>query len=204
MKETIAGKFDIDTSDKSVLRKIGEKSAEGIGEGLAGGTVNTVWDVGEAVFDNDSSTTVTSALKQSAKETVREVAGSSANAVVSEGISSGVDNMDSKAGKAVAETLKDTVADTAENMMKGITGRTMDYVYGDEKDTEKIFGDIWEEDLESGRSIVRSVGESVGEQISDAVHKDDELSVDLKKLDKDGDGNIEVVQFDDYAFTKQD
>ncbi len=201
---TIAGKFDIDTSDKSVIKKIGEKAAEGAGKGLAGGTVNTLWDVGEAVLDDDSSTTVTSALKQGIKETVQDVTSSTAGAVVSEGVFSGVDGIDNKAGKVVAETIKDTVTDTAEKVASGVTGRTMDYVYGDEKDAGKILGDIWEEDLESGRTIAEAAGSSVGEHIVEEVHKDDKFYNDLKKIDKDGDGKIEVVQFDDYAVTKQD
>ena len=202
--DTIAGQFDIDVSDKSAFRKIGEKSAEEIGKGLAGGTVNTLWDVGEALLDDNSSTTVTSALQKGLKETVQDVTSSTAKAVVSEGIFSGVDSIDNEAGKVAAETLKDTVADTAKNITKGVTGRTMDYVYGDEKDPGNIFGDIWEEDLKSGRSIAESAGRSAGEHIVDEVFKDDKYYVDLKRIDKDGDGKIEVVQFDDYAFTKQD
>ena len=201
---TVAGSFDVDTSDKGVLQKIGEKAAEGAAGGAAKGVVNTAWGVGEALVDDDSSTTVTSALKEGFKETVQDVAKETAGAVVSEGVFSGVDDIDNKAGKMVMETVKDTATDTAENIVEGVTGRTMDYVYGDEKDASKILGDIWEEDLDSGRSIAKAAGESVGEHISDEVFKDDKHYNELEKIDKDGDGKIEVVQFDDYAVTKQD
>lgn len=201
---TVAGSFDVDTSDKGVLQKIGEKAAEGAAGGAAKGVVNTVWGVGEAIVDGDSSTTVTSALKEGFKETVQDVAKETAGAVVSEGVFAGVDDIDNKTGKIVMETVKDTVTDTVENVTEGVTGRTMDYIYGDEKDASKILGDIWEEDLDSGRSIVKAAGESAGEHIADEVFKDDKYYNDLKKIDKDGDGKIEVVQFDDYAVTKQD
>lgn len=201
---TISGKFDIDTSEKGVLKKIGEKAAEGAAEGVTGGVVSTVWGVGEALVDNDSSTTIESALKAGAKETVQGVAKETVGAVVSEGVFSGVDNIDNKTGKIVMETVKDTTTDTVENVVEGVTGRTMDFVYGDEKDAGKILGDIWEEDLDSGRKIVQSAGESAGEHISNEVYKEDKHYNDLNKIDKDGDGKIEVVQFEDYAVTKQD
>lgn len=201
---TVAGSFDLDTSDKSVLRKVGEKTVEGIAEGAAEGTVNTIWNVGEAVVDDDSSTTVQSALKEGLKETVQNTAKSTVGAVVSEGLFSGVDNIDNKVGKVAMETVKDTVTDTAENITEGVTGRTMDYIYGDEKDTSKILGDIWEEDLDGGKTIVESAGKAAGEHIADEAYKDKQFYNDLKRIDKDGDGKIEVVQFDDYAVTKQD
>ncbi len=200
----VAGSFDIDTSDKSVLRKVGEKAAEGAAEGVAKGTMGTIWGVGEAVLDDNSSTTVESALKQGLKDTVKDVAGSATSSVVSEGIFSGVDNIDNKAGKIATETVKDTVTDTVENVTKGVSTRAMDYIYGDEKDASKILGNIWEEDLEGGRSIAQAAGESAGNHIVDEAFKDREHYNDLKKIDKDGDGKIEVVQFDEYTVTKQD
>ena len=190
------------------MRKIGEKAAEGAAGGAAQGVVNTAWGVGEALVDDDSSTTVTSALKEGFKETVQDVAKETAGAVVSEGVFSGVDDIDNKSGKIVMETVKDTATDTAENIVEGVTGRTMDYVYGDEKDASKILGDIWEEDLDSGKSIIesarKSAVENIGNEIVEEAFKDDKHYNELKKIDKDGDGKIEVVQFDDYAVTKQD
>ena len=129
---------------------------------------------------------------------------STAGAVVSEGVFSGVDDIDNKAGKVVMETVKDTVTKSVKNVTKGVTGRTMDYIYGDEKDAARILGDIWEEDLDSGRTIAQAAGESAGEHIADEAYKEDKYYNDLSKIDKDGDGKIEVVQFDDYAVTKQD
>ena len=101
-------------------------------------------------------------------------------------------------------TIKDTAEDTSGRISKGVTGRTIDYVLGDEKDGSKILGDIWEEDLDKGRSIAESAGKSLEKNILNEVHKDDKFYNDLKKIDTDGDGKIEVVQFDDYAVSKQD
>lgn len=201
---TVAGSFDVDTSDKGVLRKIGEKTAEGVAEGVSGGAVKTIWGVGEAIVDDDSSTTVTSALKEGFKETVQDVTSSTTSAVVSEGVFHKVDDIDNKVGKVIGNTVKDTVTDATENVTEGVVGRTMDYVYGDEKDASKILGDIWEEDLDSGRSLAESAGKSAGKNIANEVYKDDKHYNNLKKIDSDGDGKIEVVQFDDYAVTKQD
>lgn len=201
---TVAGSFDVDTSDKSVLRKIGEKTAEGVAEGVAGGVMKTTWGVGEALVDDDSSTTVTSALKEGFKETVKDVASSTTSAVVSDGVFHRTDNIDNKVGKFIGNTVKETVTDATENITEGVVGRTMDYFYGDEKDASKILGDIWEEDLDSGRSLAESAGKSAGKNIANEVYKDDKHYSNLKKIDSDGDGKIEVVQFDDYAVTKQD
>ena len=201
---TVAGSFDIDTSDKGILRKIGEKAAEGAAEGATSGAVKTVWNVGEALVDNDESTTVTSALKEGFKEGVQDVAGSTASAIVSEGVFHKVDDISNEAGKVIGKTVRDTVSETTEKITKGVVGRTMDYVYGDEEDASKIFGDIWEEDLESGRSIAESAGNAAGKYIAEEAYKDDKFYNDLKQIDSDGDGKIRVVQFDDYAVTKQD
>lgn len=201
---TVAGKFEIDTSDKGVIRKLGEKTAEGIAEGVSGGTVKTIWGVGEAIVDDDSSTTVTSALKEGFKETVQDVTSSTASTVVSDGLFHKVDDIDNKVGKIVGNTVKDTIADTTKNITKGVTGRTMDYFYGDEKDANKILGDIWEDDLDGGRSLAESAGKSVGKNIAGEVYKEEQHYNSLKKIDGNGDGKIEVVQFEDYAVTKQD
>mgnify|MGYP004710900275 CR=1 FL=1 len=200
----ISGKFNIDTSDKSILRKIGEKTVEGVAGGVSGSTVKTLWNVGEAVVDNDRSTTVESALKEGVKDTVQEVTKSTASAVITEGFFSGVDDINNKTGKVFASTVKDTADDTVKKVAAGVSGRTMDYFYGDKKDVGKILGDIWEDDLDKGRSIAKAAGESVGKNISDAVFSDKKFYNNLKKIDKDGDGKIEVVQFDDFAVTKQD
>ncbi len=205
----IAGTFDIDAADKSTLRKIGEKVAENAGVEFAGGVAKTTWDVGEAVLDNDSSTTVVSALKSGAKETIQNVAKGTMESVVS-GFGEGVtDKIDNKAGKFVSDTITGTVGDTAGNVIEGVTGRTMDYIFGDEKDAGKILGDIWEEDLDSGKSIFEGVAESAveatEERIKDTEYfKKQEHYNEMNKLDKDHDGKIEVVQFGDYAVTKQD
>ncbi len=200
----IAGNFNVNTSDKSALRKMGENTLEKATGELAEGMVDTAWGVGEAVLDSDSSTTVESALKKGLKDTVSDVAKSVVETSVSEGAFAPVTKIDNKTGKVIAETIKDTTADTVGKVTDGVVERTFDYAYGDEKDSSRIFGDIWEKDLEGGQAIVESAGESASKHITNEIYKDDEYYNELKKIDTDGDGKIEVVQFDDYAVTKQD
>lgn len=203
---TVAGKFSVDTSEKSVLTKIGEKAAEGVAGDLAGGGVKTVWNVGEAVLDNDSSTTVESALKMSMKETAQDVSGSVVESVVSGAGDHVTDKIDGRVGKAIGKTVSDTLTSSSKGIATGVTGRGMDYIYGDEKDAGNILGDIWEQDLQGGKTIVKDAGSSLGKNIYGEMYKEKQLHNDLKKIDRagDNDGRIEVVQFSDYAVTKQD
>ncbi len=209
----VSGKFKIDTSDKGIGKKIGEKTVEGIAESVSGGAVDTVWNVGEAVLDNDSSTTVKSAFKQGVKDTVADVAKSTVGAVISEG-GSGVsekitDSIDNKTTKKVVDTAFDAVVDTSESTAKsvveGVTNRTMDYIYGDEKDASKIFGDVLEEDIKKkGHEIFKDAATSFGKNKAEEAFEDRKHYNELKKIDNDHDGKVEVVQFDDYTVTKQD
>lgn len=200
----ISAKFDIDTSDKNVLRKIGEKTVINVGKEVAGGMVGTLWDVGEAVVDNESSTTIESALKEGFKSTVSKIADDTVDTVISEGLSDKAGNIKNTTGKVISETATDTLADTAGKIAKGVTNRTIDYVYGDEEDANKILGDIWKEDLDGGKEVIESAGESAGKHIVDDVYKDEKHYNNLKKIDTDKDGKIQVVQFNDYAVAKQD
>lgn len=199
----VSGKFDVDTSDKGYFQKLGEKTVESAAENLTGGGLKTVWEIGEAVVDPDSSKDIVSILKENTRETFKDFAGDVAGSAVSEGFSN-IKSIKNNVGKIAAQTIKDTASDTVENITRGVTGRGIDYLYGDEKDAGKILGDIWEEDLKDGRSIVESAGKSAGKHIVEESFKDKKLYNDLKKVDRDHDGKIEVVQFKDYAVTKED
>lgn len=96
--------------------------------------------------------------------------------------------------------------DTAERVAKGTTERTVEYVFADEKDKDasKILGDIWEEDLDGGKTIAESGGKSITNQIAEEKTKETKFYTDLKKKDTDKDGKIEVVKFGDQAVTKED
>lgn len=198
----VSGNFDIDNSTKSTLRKVGEDALENVAEEGIGGIVDTAWDVYDANRDNDDSTTTETALKAGIRETVSNMAGATVSSVVSEGVFSGVDDIDNKVGKIAAGVVKDTTSKTVEKVTSGVTERTMEYASGDQKDASKILGDIWEEDLDKGRVIAKEAGESVGKGIVEEVTKDQKLRNEMKKIAKDG--KVEVVQFGDYAVTKQD
>lgn len=204
--EVASGAFDADTFNKGSLRKIGEKVIENGTEEVAGGIIKTSIYIGEAWLDNDSSTTMESAIARGSKETFQDLAGSMASAVVSEGVFDGVDDINSKGGKVLGKIIRDTSADTAEDIAKGVSGRFIDYAYGDEKDASKILGDIWEEDLNNGYKIAENAAKATGENVTDARIKDRKYYAELRKIDKadNKDGMIEVVQFKDYAVTKRD
>lgn len=202
----VEGVFDADFSDKTGMRKVKEEIFKSGSEELAEGVINTGWYIGEAILDDDSSTTVKSALMKGGKETIQGLTSSATKAVVSEGLFAGVDDIDNKAGKVVGNIIKDTVTDTSEDVAGGVTGRIVDYVYGDEKDASKILGDIWEEDLQNGTKIGEHVAEAAGKNVGKEIVKDKKVYSELRKIDRieNGDGKIEVVQFNDYAVTKQD
>jgi hypothetical protein len=197
----VKGKFAVDTSDKGYLQKVSEATAASTAENLAGGSVNTVFDLGEAVLDNDPNTTVKSALYENAKSTAGGIIGDAAGNVVSNIDTKGIKNT---AAKTVVQTAQDTTADVFKKAGKGMTERTIDYGSGKLKDGGKIIDDIWEKDLDSGRDIAESAGKSFGEHVSDEVFKDKQYYVDMKRHDYDHDGKMTFVQFDDYAVTKED
>lgn len=199
----VTGTLGIDTSDKGYLQKLGEKTLVNGTESLAKGSVKTVWEVGEAVIDPHSSKTIKSILEENVKESASDFIGNVAGDAISEGFS-GIDDIKNSTLKVVAETAKDATAENVEKVSKGVTGRTLDYVFGKEKDSSKILGDVWKEDLKKGKTIAQSVVENAGKKTVGEVYKDQKLYNDLKKIDKDKDGKIDVVQFGDYTVTKQD
>ena len=199
----VSGKFDVDTSDKGYFKKLGEKSIESAAKNITEGGLNTIWDIGECICDPNSSETIESILKDQSKRTASGIIGDIAGATISEGFN-GVDNIKNSFTKVTAQTFKDTASETLKDITKGVNSRGVEYLYGDEKDASRILGDIWNEDLEGGKKILKSAGESVGEHYSDEVYKDEKLYINLKKIDHDGDDKVDVVQFGDYAVTKED
>lgn len=200
----IAGHFDVDTSDKGVWQKIGEKTLEGVGSEAAGGAVGTALDMVGAATDGNDETTVADAFKKGAKDTVSKMAGSTVKSVISEGVADKVDGIDNAVAKVAAGTVADTVADTASTVTEGVVGRTVSYMYGEEKDAGNILGNIWEEDLQNGKAIAQSAGQALGENVVDVATEESKHYTELKKLDTDNDNQIEVVHFGEYTVTKQD
>lgn len=199
----VTGKFNVNTGDKSYLQRVGEKTAINTVKTITNEGVKTGWDLGESYITNRDTSEFESILKEHSRKAAGDIVKSTTTSVVSEGFS-GTDSIKNTTAKVIANTVKDTAADTAGEIASGVTTRTIDYAYGDETDASKIFGDIWEKDLESGRSIAKTAAESAGGQITDEVYKDKKFYNDLKKIDHDHDGKIDVVQFDDYTVTKED
>lgn len=208
--EYISSKYSIDTSEKSIWKTTGEKMIEGGGEGLAEGAAQTIWNIGEACWDGDDSTTVMSVWKDTPENITKKILSGTAEGAAG-GLISGVtddwiDNKDSTFEKYSKKTVSDIMEDTAERVAKGTTERTVEYVFADEKDKDasKILGDIWEEDLDGGKTIAESGGKSITKQIAEEKTKETKFYTDLKKKDTDKDGKIEVVKFGDQAVTKED
>lgn len=199
----VTGKFNVNTGDKGYLQKIGEKTAINTAEVFAEEGVRTGWHLGESYLTKHDTSEFVSILKEHSKEAAGDIVKNTATSIISESFAK-TDDIKNTTGKVVVNTIKDTGADTFGNIAEGITKRTMDYAYGDETDAGKIYGDIWKEDLKGGRSIVESAAESAGNQITDEVFKDKKYYNDLKKIDHNHDGKIDVVQFGDYAVTKED
>lgn len=199
----VTGKFNVNTGDKGYLQKLGEKTAINTAQVVAEEGVRTSWQLGESYLTKHDTSEFVSILKDHSKEAAGNIAKNTATSIISESFSK-TDDIKNTTGKVIINTIKDTGADTFGNIAEGITKRTMDYAYGDETDASKIYGDIWEKDLEGGRNVAKSAVESAGNQITNEVYKDKKYYNDLKKIDHDHDGKIDVVQFGDYAVTKED
>ena len=196
----VAGTYGVDTSDKSYLKKLGEKTVENIFETGTGAVVNTTWELGECVFDDDKD--VVSILKKNSREFVSEFAKKTVNSSIELSIPQTGD-IDNKFAKVLAETAKDTFADTAGEITKGVTGRSHDYMYGD-GNAEDILGDVWEEDLDGGKTIIKEGVKSLASHSSDEIFEDEKVEIQLNKIDHDKDGKVEFIQFGDKAVTKED
>ncbi len=197
----VRGKFAVDTSDKGYLQKFTEATAASTTGKLAGGSVKTVFEVGEAVFDNDPKTTIKSALYENAKSTAGDIIGETAGNAVSNIDTKGIKNT---AAKVVTQTVQDTTSKNVNRVANGMTQRTIDYGNGKLEDGGRIIDDIWEKDLDSGRNIAKDASKSFGEHVTEEAFSDKKYYVDMKRHDYNHDGKMTFVQFDDYAVTKED
>lgn len=197
----VKGKFAVDTSDKGYFQKVSESTLESAAKNTAGGSIRTVYELGEAVLDDNPDTTVKSVLIDNAKETAGNILGDAAGSAVSSINTKGIKN---PIGKGIADTAKDTASENVKNIAKGVTGRTIDYASGELKDGSKIIDDIWDKDLDDGRNIAQSAASSVGKQYVENKFEDKKYYNELKKHDYNHDGKMTFVQFDDYAVTKED
>lgn len=197
------GKFDVDTSDKGYFKKLGEQTIESVVSNVTEGGLNTIWDIGECILDPNSSKNIESIFKEHGKATISSIIGDTTGAAISVGFDN-IGDIKNSSVKITAKTIKDTTSNTLGDIAEGVTTRGMEYLYGDEKDASKILSDIWDEDLDHGRNVFKSAGEAAGENYSDERFKDEKLYINLKKIDHDNDGKVDVVQFDDYAVTKED
>lgn len=199
----VSGNHGIDTSDKGYLKKLGEKTVEKFYEVGTKSVVNTSWELGEcALAGNKDFGDVVSILEDNrntflsdfAKETVKSAIGLSIPQT---------SDIDNSFVKVLAEAGKDTIADTTSEVAHGVVSRELDYLCGD-GNAEDILGKIWEDDLDGGKNVVKKGVENLGSQIADEVYKDRKVQIQLKKIDHDKDGKVEMMQFGEKTVTKED
>ena len=203
IEEYITQGFKIDTSHKGTIKKIKENIVSGLLADATEGAANVMWDMGEAVCDPNSSENMESILKRNLRETIGNMTKDVSEGIVSE-VLPDADKIKNSAGKIAVGAIDDTAADTAGKISKGVTGRAVDYFNGDEKDASKILGDIWDEDLDNGLEIGKSTRDKFISNANEEVKKDAIFKNKLKGVDYDKDGKIELVQFENYAVTKED
>lgn len=206
----VGAEFDVDSSNKKFFKKLGEETVENAAEAVAGNLFESVWDVGEALLDPNSIEGFTSILKAEAVD----FAGSTLNDFVSSEIESvftvAKDNFDdSRKNKdsnpildVLSNVIVDTVGSTTGNVAGALSNQGIDILF-DRKDSIDI-KQIWEEDLDSGRTILTTAGSSLGKHGAEEIFKDEKFYINLEKKDKDGDGAVDVVIFDKYMVLKED
>ena len=197
----ISGSFDVNSAEKGYFKKLGEKTLENIGTSTTEFGLNTVWDVGEAVIDPNSSKDFVGILEANAKEYAGDLAKGEVEAVF-EGFDSKLDKIDNSTRKVVVKTLTDTLSGTISDVMKGISSQSVEMAFGT-RDSISI-EEVWEDNLEDGRAIFKYAGNSAGKNIADEVNEEKSFYIKMKQKDYDKNGKLDVVVFDKYAVLKED
>ena len=203
----VGGKFNIDTSDKKFAQRFKESTVENAAKNVAGGVFDTAIDIGEGVVCSDSSKKVSSILWDNSKKRVSEFIGDTAGDLVTDGFK-GADNIKkSKFVKTGAQTVRDTVSDVVKDGADTVTGRTLDYLDGTEKDAGKIFDldDLKENGQKYGAKYAKKF---VDNGFKNATKNSDRKTYsDMKKVsyeNEQGERVVDVVEVGDYAYTKED
>lgn len=203
---SIAGKFDVDSSAKSGLKKFGENTVKNAAESVTKNSLESVWDIGEAYMDPEDTRDFSSILKDEGKEFVKNTASDFVNAEVSDAIGGFSDSFSgSKDGtkiKIVDKILADTTKGTLGAIAGGLTSQSVDIMFGDR---DKIdIKEIWDTNLDDGRTIFETAAKSAATNVSKEIYKDESFYNSIKKKDYDNDGNVDVVVFDKYMVLKED
>lgn len=203
----VAGSFKVDASKKDFLGQLKADTAENAAKAVAENFTGSVWDVGEAVFDGDESTTFTSALKE---ETVDFIGGTAKDFVSEEiesVISGGIDAYQDKnknlsdTAEVIQNVLGDTAGKTAGSVAGGVVEQSVEWI-GGERDSVDM-KEIFEKELDGGRKIVQNAADSIAENVSEKAYEDKEFYIKMqRKANKDG--TVEVMEFDKYKVLKED
>lgn len=205
----IEGKFGVSSADKGFWRKLGEESVKNIAGAVTSGTVSTIWDVGAAVVDPDSSVNMRSILEeniQKAKDKFIKSEVSSLFGTISKNVDKKLDKINGTYAKVILKTAEGTIFDTAETVTDAVLDQSTDYLIFGKKTNGKIvdFNEIWEEELDGGLKIAEKSGENLGDNIIKAQNEKKEFRNKMEKKDYDKDGKIDIVVFDKYSVLKED
>lgn len=206
----ISGSFDVSTDDKGFWRKTGENVLEESAKAITENSIETVWDIGDAVLDPNSSDNFITILEREGKEFLVETGGDIAKGVVTSAISSGVDvykdghknNNTSNFKKVANEFVASATGETAGSFIDGVTKQSIEKTMGDRESID--FKEIWKEDMESGHGIVKGAVEDAAKEGAKLHYEDKQTQIDLGRKDYNKDGKVDVVVFDKYAVLKED
>lgn len=200
-------KFGINTGDKNYLTRVGESVVTGATGELSEGIVGGIWDVGTAFVNGGN---VRDVACENAKETANNLFGSFGKSIVGEIVDDDRLKDSNLFKKTVVKGAQGAVSSAAEDVVGGVAERTVDYIDKVSSGKEADIGDIldgktiWDEDLQHGRNAVQDAAENIGKTIADDATKDNKITNDMKKIDYDSDGKVEIVDFGTCKVTKLD
>ncbi len=204
----ISGKFDVDPAQKGFWKKFGEDTVENAGKAFAKNSTESLWDIGDAVLDPNSSENFTTILKKEGTDFASGFAKDFVEGEI-EAVAGGANKAYQNSHKDQSDTSKilgsifsDTVGEAAGGFAGGAVDQGVELAFGQREKFD--VKEIWDEEMDSGRIFIKAAGESAGKHISESVFEDKEFQNQLKKKDYDNDGKVDVVVFDKYMVLKED
>lgn len=193
----VTGKFNVNAGEKKYLEQLKEDTLKNVTEAATEHATSTLIRVGKAAIDENSS--------ESMKSIFEEETSGFVNDFVKEELSSAISGGTKKIGKKledkkVIKVMTDTAFGAGTTFVAGGTAgvakQGVEIAFGDRKKID--LKEVWEKDLDKGRTVVKDTGETFGESLKDAIYDDKELEQKLKKetwKKEKGEKTVEVVTF---------
>ena len=201
----IGGSFDVDSSKKGYLRKTGEEFIESTGEAFAKNATDSLWDVGSAVLDPNSSKDIVTVLKEENVEFAKGFIGDSAKGAaesIVDNLGDTIKSDDSKVLGVVTDTITGGASEGLGGLTQGVATQSYEQALGEREYVD--FEEIWDENLEGGTKILDGAAKGGIKSAAENYYEDEELAIKLKYKDTDKDGEVEIVKFGKYSVLKQD